>query len=1151
MRIAALLLLSLLPVADSCGEELTPGQQQQIERIVLDLRHETEAPGISVAVANDNRLVYSNAFGLADVENDVACTSATKFRTASIAKSMTAVLVMKLAEEGKLDPDASVRQYVPEFPKKRWTVTSRQLLGHLGGIRHYKSPQETVATQFYPSLSDALETFRDDPLLHEPGSAFRYTTFGYNLLGNVAEGASGRNFINLLQNYIFDPAQMTQTVVDSQSAIVKNRTRGYVRIRRPLQQLIGGGDSPSAIRNAPLHDTSMKIPGGGLLSTPSDLVRFACAVNTNRLCSDATKQMMWTEQQTTTGKKTGYGLGWSVRKRDGRKVVAHTGSQAGTSTVLILYPDQYISVALMCNLQKVRLTDVAHAIANVLLPTSSTAEHQDDQTHEPSGDAQRRSIDLNEQAIRRLSDAITYEVERKDIPALSIALVDGTRTVWSAGFGFQNEQKTVPASADSVYRVGSVSKLFTDLAVMQLVEAGRLNLDEPITMYLPDFRPHNSSGTPITLRQLMSHQSGLVRESPVGHYFDPTEPSLDATVASLNDTSLVYPPQTRTKYSNAAIAVVGKVLESALSESHPARVRSQILKPLQMDHSGFELDQELRAQLATGWMWTYDGRRFPAPNFLLGTGPAGNLYASVNDLAKFMSCLLNDGRLPQGQLLKSQSLQEMMTPVKTRDGRSQNFGLGFHLSQLDGETRFGHGGAVYGYSTEFQGLPKRGLGVVAASSLDGTNGVVTRLTEYALRLMIAVQDGKPLPAYRKTQPIPSERAAELIGRWKSQDGASLVQISELNGRVFLRKGVFRHELQAAADDGQILIDDVFRFGTPVRLTEPDRMSVDSEAFERMSEEAPLAAAAEWNDLIGEYGWDHNVLYILEDHGQLYALIEWFYYYPLEQIDEVTFAFPDYGLYHGERLKFERDASGAITGVVAAEVRFDRRDIGTRDGETFQITPVRPINELRKEALVATPPTERGTFRDSNLVDLTKVDPTIRLDIRYAGTNNFTGAVFYQQPRAFMQRPAAQAVSSASDQLKKHGLGLLVHDAYRPWHVTRMFWDATPEDLRDFVADPSKGSRHNRGCAVDLTMYDLKSGKPIQMVAGYDEFSKRSYPLYPGGTARKRWYRDLLRRTMEAADFRVYEYEWWHFDYKDWQKYRIGNVTFEQLDPPTR
>src|SRR6266581_7864165 len=193
-----------------------------------------------------------------------------------------------------------------------------------------------------------------------------------------------------------------------------------------------------------------------------------------------------------------------------------------------------------------------------------------------------------------------------------------------------------------------------------------------------------------------------------------------------------------------------------------------------------------------------------------------------------------------------------------------------------------------------------------------------------------------------------------------------------------------------------------------------------------------------------------------------------------------------------------------------------------------------------------PPKETGTFRKPDLVELVKLDRTIKLDIRYATTNNFLGTVFYSQPRAFMQRPAAEALVRVHHKLKEQGYGLLVHDAYRPWYVTKVFWDATPPDKHVFVADPSKGSRHNRGCAVDLTLYDLKTKKPVEMVSTYDETTDRASADYPGGTSLQRWYRRLLRETMESEGFTVYEAEWWHFDYKDWQKYRIGNVTFEQI-----
>jgi serine beta-lactamase-like protein LACTB len=205
-----------------------------------------------------------------------------------------------------------------------------------------------------------------------------------------------------------------------------------------------------------------------------------------------------------------------------------------------------------------------------------------------------------------------------------------------------------------------------------------------------------------------------------------------------------------------------------------------------------------------------------------------------------------------------------------------------------------------------------------------------------------------------------------------------------------------------------------------------------------------------------------------------------------------------------------------------------------------------MEELYRSALKASPPAEHGVFKDSRLVELRSVDSTINLDIRYATTNNFMNAVFYTEERAYLQQPAAAAVARASAWLKQFGYGLIVYDAYRPWYVTKMFWDATPDHQHDFVADPSKGSRHNRGCAVDIGLYDLRTGAIAPMVSGYDEFSFRAYPDYPGGTTLQRWNRELLRTSLEREGFNVYEYEWWHFDFHGWEQYPIMNVLFQDI-----
>ena len=195
---------------------------------------------------------------------------------------------------------------------------------------------------------------------------------------------------------------------------------------------------------------------------------------------------------------------------------------------------------------------------------------------------------------------------------------------------------------------------------------------------------------------------------------------------------------------------------------------------------------------------------------------------------------------------------------------------------------------------------------------------------------------------------------------------------------------------------------------------------------------------------------------------------------------------------------------------------------------------------------AQPPREAGPFQSSKLTELTRLDPSIRLDIRYATTHNFMGRVLYPQARAFLQRPAAEALAQVQAELKPLGYSLLVFDGYRPWRITKQMWNRTPADKKEFVADPRKGSRHNRGCAVDLTLCDLATGREIEMPGAYDEMSPRSYASYAGGTPAQRTPRDLLRRLMETHGFAVLPAEWWHFDFKDWKSYPIQNVPFEKL-----
>jgi len=312
-------------------------------------------------------------------------------------------------------------------------------------------------------------------------------------------------------------------------------------------------------------------------------------------------------------------------------------------------------------------------------------------------------------------------------------------------------------------------------------------------------------------------------------------------------------------------------------------------------------------------------------------------------------------------------------------------------------------------------------------------------------------------------------------------------------------------------------------------------------FARAPDRAPPQAPPELVPLLGEYGWEHAALIVYEDEQRLGLVLDGRVRELPERAADGGWLLPE-GAYGGEHLRFERAADGAVTAAWLGAVRWPRR--APLAGGTFRITPRRPLAELRRELAAAPGRPPAGGARAPDLVDLRGLDARLRFDIKYASTDNFLGTAVYERSSPMLQRPAAAGLCRALEQLAAQGFGLCVFDGYRPWSVTRLFWEATPEAMRQFVADPARGSRHNRGCAVDLTLCDLRTGALVEMPSGYDEFTPRAYPDWPGGTALQRWHRRVLRAAMEDAGFTVYEFEWWHFDWRGWEEYPV-------LDQPLR
>lgn len=355
MTAPRLLLLACLWGAPLAASHLPPAPQLEIERLISSEMSRANIPGLSIALATGGEFVFSGGFGLADVENYVPAKASTVYRTASIAKVITAVGVMQLVEAGKLTLDAPIQRYLPSFPAKPWPITVRQLLNHQSGIRHYRNQEEIDSTRHFSDLLAALRLFQGDPLVGEPGTLLRYTTYGYVLLGAAIELVTGQRYFDHIRQRILVPAGMERTRQDHIFSIVPNRARGYTLTR-------AGG-----LQNCALADTSNKVPGGGLLSTPEDLVRFALAFRRGALLRNGYVDMMMLPSKLKDGRPTTMGLGWKLTTVDGRKAVWHDGGQQGVSTILMLLPKEGVSVALMCNLERAALRDLATRIADLLV----------------------------------------------------------------------------------------------------------------------------------------------------------------------------------------------------------------------------------------------------------------------------------------------------------------------------------------------------------------------------------------------------------------------------------------------------------------------------------------------------------------------------------------------------------------------------------------------------------------------------------------------------------------------------------------------------------------------------------------------------------------------------------------------------------------
>lgn len=312
-------------------------------------------PGIAVVVTRDGEEVFAHLSGFADLENNVRVSRQTYFRFASVSKPITAVIAMKLVEIGIIQLDAKLETYWEDVPESMRQMTLRQLLAHQSGLRHYQPTAWTAPLQHYSSLQSRIDQSRDDSVLFTPGQRFSYSIFGYVVAGRALEVASRKRYLQLAREHVLGPAAMGTARADDLYEVIPGRARGY---------FIG---IDNRLRNAVPVDVTGKLPGGGLGGTIVDLSAFAAAIATNQLLQPASRAAMWAPQSLNSGEPTDYGLGWHVQDKSIGKVIYHTGSQPGVSSLILLCPAAQWSVVILCNREQVDLTALGFSLSDIWL----------------------------------------------------------------------------------------------------------------------------------------------------------------------------------------------------------------------------------------------------------------------------------------------------------------------------------------------------------------------------------------------------------------------------------------------------------------------------------------------------------------------------------------------------------------------------------------------------------------------------------------------------------------------------------------------------------------------------------------------------------------------------------------------------------------
>lgn len=535
-----------------------------------------------------------------------------------------------------------------------------------------------------------------------------------------------------------------------------------------------------------------------------------------------------------------------------------------------------------------------------------------------------QSIEVESAMTKAINDLVAKEMADYGITGISIALVDDQKIVYSQAYG--------DATKESLFRVGSISKLFNAVSIMQLVEKGQIDLDAPLSRYAGakwGVNPFPGGPEP-TLRQVLCHRSGLPREASCGGYFDGEQPSLDATIDSMIDCPLATAPNAKTRYSNIGIALSGWIGAKVANQSFESLQREQLLSPLGMKGAGWtiaEVDRQriLPANMRIAHLDASDPNRYVfreerAPLFDLGTIPAGNLFASAEHLARFVSMLAADGRVGERQILKPETLQEMWRPQLTEN--DTGFGLGFNVGKLGNRKMVSHNGAVYGYSCSLLFLPESKVGAIVLGNEDIANGRISKIALDALGRLNAAKTGDSVTPPAPVVEMPATDLARFAGEYESESYWAHLEVvdGKLVGNISGQPARF-----SPTSPTTFLVNSRIEADSAATFEQSESGEIKGfklglQQFSRVT--TPDTAPASWKHLVGGYGPAFIPLVVTVRNGHLYAMTENMVDYRLKPVTRQTFQMP-LGMYTDEYLEFDGDPALPASAVVLGNMRFTR------------------------------------------------------------------------------------------------------------------------------------------------------------------------------------------------------------------------------------